>query len=72
MRRILGLLAAGAIGIVVGPAIAPALGRSLRPLARGALKSGIMAYERGRQQAAVLGETLDDVRAEAMHDLHRE
>lgn len=72
MRRIWGLLAAGAIGVVVGPAIAPALGRSLRPLARGVLKSGIVAFERGRQQATVLAETFDDVRAEAMHELHKD
>jgi hypothetical protein len=43
----------------------PALARYGRTLAKGALKQGLAAYEIGRGQLAELGETVEDLVAEA-------
>ena len=71
MRRLLTILASGAIGVLIAPAVAPAIGRALRPVARSAIKSGIIAAHRGREQATVLAETFDDLRAEALAELEQ-
>ena len=72
MRRLLTIVAAGAVGVVIGPAVAPAIGRVLRPVARSAIKAGFVAMRRGREQAAVLAETLDDLKAEAIAEFEQE
>lgn len=61
-----GLLTGLALG--VGAAVlARQLGpfrQALRPFAKAAVKSGLSAFERGREQAARLGEKLEDMVAE--------
>jgi hypothetical protein len=44
--------------------ILPPFRQALRPFVKAALKSGLHAVERGREKAAELGETLEDLVAE--------
>jgi hypothetical protein len=41
----------------------------IRPMARSALKAGILAYEKGRETLAEFGETVDDIVAEVEEEL---
>ncbi len=41
----------------------------VRPLARSTLKAGILAYEKGRETVAELGEVVDDLVAEVHEEL---
>lgn len=57
-----------AIGIgtaVLAPVLVPAVGALLRPVAKAAIKTGILAYDWGRQTAAQVGEAASDMAAEA-------
>jgi hypothetical protein len=58
------MAAGGAIGVVLAPAVAPAFARIARPAMKGALRVGLIAYRRGREAAAELMETVEDVAAE--------
>lgn len=58
-------LAAGIVGGLIAPLILPGLGRGIRPAAKGAFKTGIALFERGRERAAELGEMASDIFAEA-------
>ncbi len=57
------LLSAGAA--LLGPLWRPALARWSRPVAKGAVKGGLAAYEIGRGRLAELGEKAQDLVAEA-------
>jgi hypothetical protein len=50
----------------------PALKEVGRPLAKATLKSGITAYEKARETIAQLGETVEDLMAEAVSELGEE
>ncbi len=57
------------IGIGVGfaallPFLKPVLRDAGRPLLKATIKAGILAYERGRETAAKLAESFDDILAE--------
>jgi len=41
----------------------------IRPLARSTLKAGILAYEKGRETVAEIGEVVDDLVAEVHEEL---
>jgi Protein of unknown function (DUF5132) len=59
-----------AVGVVVlGPTVAPALGRALRPLVKGAIKGGIVAYGWGRESFAEMQEYVEDTYAEAQAEM---
>lgn len=60
-------IAAGAA--LLTPVVLPLLAGVTRPLARTALKSGIIVYEKTRETAAELGEAFDDLVAEAKAEL---
>ena len=78
MLQFTGLMRSGAItnlaiglGVVVAvPLVAGILIPQLRPLARGTLKGGILAYEKLRETAAGIAETVEDVVAEVQQELH--
>ena len=56
-----------AIGIgvtLLAPVVATALVPVVRPLARSALKAGVLVYEKGREAWEVISETVEDVVAE--------
>jgi hypothetical protein len=50
--------------------VVSALAPVLRPLARSALKGGILAYEKVRETAAEIAEVVDDLVAEVQEELH--
>lgn len=60
-------IAAGAA--LLAPVVLPLLAGVTRPLARTALKSGIIVYEKTRETVAELGEAFDDLVAEARAEL---
>src|ERR1700761_5451909 len=64
-------LAIGVGSVIVAPLIVPALTGLLRPVAKTAIKGGIVVYDWGRQAAAQVGEATSDmvaeVRADAQH-----
>ena len=69
------LLKGAALGVglaLLVPVAMIALAPVIRPLARTALKSGLMVYEKGRETLEELGETFDDVRAEVEEELTEE
>jgi hypothetical protein len=68
MRRLLTILAAGAVGILIAPAVAPALGRSLRPAGRAVLKAGLRASAQSQRALGTLRETIEDLQAEIDHE----
>lgn len=53
---------------VLAPVIGPAVGSILRPAAKAVIKGGIVAYDRGWQAAAEVGEATSDMVAEARAD----
>jgi hypothetical protein len=57
-------VAGGLVGVFLAPAVAPALSRVARPAAKAAVKSGMALYRRGRESAAELLETIEDITAE--------
>lgn len=57
-----------ALGVGVGllaPVVFPALGRVARPGMNAAIRAGVLAWERGRETLAELGEYAEDMVAEA-------
>ena len=63
-----------AIGLgisILVPLAANLLAPIVRPLARGALKAGVIAYERGRETIAEIGEVVEDLAAEVREDLQK-
>lgn len=62
-------------GFVLGVAatlLLPLAVTAARPRARAALKGGVLAYERGRELLAELGETVDDLVAEVRAEMEEE
>jgi hypothetical protein len=58
------MLAGGAVGVFLAPIITPSLARLARPATKSAIKAGLAIYQRGRETAAELRETIEDVTAE--------
>lgn len=57
---------------VLGPILLPAAARIAKPMAKSMVKAGILAYERGRETLAELGEVAEDIVAEAQAELAEE
>ena len=68
-RGVLTGLAIGAVTLLVAPALLPAAARMMKPMARAAIRTGILTYERGREALAEMGELVEDAFAEAQHEL---
>lgn len=62
-------LAIGIGAAILTPVILPLLSSIGKPLAKSAIKSGILVYEKGRETFAELGEVLDDLVAEAKAEM---
>jgi hypothetical protein len=54
---------------IVAPTLLPALGSSLRPLAKVVVKGGVMVYDALKESVAEAGEQLNDLVAEARSEL---
>lgn len=64
-----------AIGIgvaLLAPVVLPVLAKAGRPLARAAIKSGMLLFEKGRETVAELGEVAEDLIAEAQAEIEEE
>lgn len=64
-----------AIGIaaaILAPVILPVVVQAARPLARAAIKSGILFLNKGRETVAELGEVVEDLVAEARAEIDEE
>jgi hypothetical protein len=57
---------------VLGALISPITRLEMKPLAKASLKAGWLGLERGRELIAYLGETAQDVLAEAREELVRD
>jgi len=72
MARYDGLMKGVGIGLsaaVLLPVVFSTLAPILRPLARTALRAGVMVYEKGREIFEEFGETVEDVVAEVREEL---
>jgi hypothetical protein len=59
-------LAIGLGAVLLGPTVLPVIGRALRPVAKAAIKGGMVLY---RETFAELGEAASDLVAEARSEL---
>lgn len=72
MKNKAGLAIAAGIGVaVLAPVLLPIIAGAARPLARAAIKTGIIMYEKGREAAAEVGEVFDDLVAEARAEIQQ-
>ena len=55
--------------VLVAPVVIAALAPVVKPIARSALKAGVMSYEKGRETLEEISETVDDVVAEVEEEL---
>jgi galactitol-specific phosphotransferase system IIC component len=62
-------LALGIGAAVVAPVVLPVLAAAAKPLAKAAIKSGILLYDKGKETFAELGEVVDDLIAEAKSEI---
>jgi hypothetical protein len=65
------MIAAGIGVAVLAPVLLPIIAGAGRPLARAAIKTGIIMYEKGREAAAEVGEVFDDLVAEARAEIQQ-
>jgi hypothetical protein len=59
----------GIAAIVLLPVLVPVAGKVAKPLAKAAIKGGIVIYEKGKGVLSEVGETLEDIIAEAKAEL---
>lgn len=59
-------IAVGLGAVLLGPSVLPAIGRALRPVAKAAIKGGMVLY---RETFAEIGEAASDLVAEARTEL---
>ena|SRR5713226_7303364 len=64
-------LAVGLVSVLLAPTVLPAVARAARPLAKAAVKGGIIAYEKGRELLAEAGEAVEDIAAEARSEMRQ-
>ena len=62
-------LVVGVGAAVVAPLLAPVIGGVVRPLAKTAIKAGLLAVDAGREGLARLEEAIGDMAAEARAEL---
>jgi hypothetical protein len=55
---------------LVGPMVFPAMARAFRPGVNAAIRAGVVAWERSREQLAEWGEYAEDMAAEAKAGRH--
>jgi hypothetical protein len=65
-------LAIGVGAAVLGPVVLPVLAQAAKPLAKAAIKAGMVLYEKGKETVAELGEVVEDIVAEAKAEVAEE
>jgi len=64
-----GSLAIGVGVVLLAPVIVPIIGSVLKPLAKGIIKGGLLAYEGAKVSIAETKETFEDIAAEAKAEI---
>lgn len=64
-------LAIGIGTIVLAPVVIPVLAGVTKPLAKAAIKGGIILFEKGREAFAEVGEVMEDLVAEAKSEMQQ-
>lgn len=64
-------LAIGIGAAILVPVILPAVAALARPIARAAIKTGIVIYDKTREAVAEMGEVVEDLVAEARADIEQ-
>jgi len=62
-------LAIGIGAAVLGPAVLPVLASVAKPVAKAAIKGGLVLFEKGKETFAEMGEVVEDLVAEAKAEL---
>ena len=62
-------LAIGIGAVVLAPVVIPVAAQIVKPLAKAAIKGGIVLYEKGRETIAEMGEVVEDLIAEAKAEM---
>jgi hypothetical protein len=58
------------IGVaLLGPVLIPVVANIAKPLAKAAIKGGVILYEKGREAVAETGEVIEDLLAEVKSEL---
>ena len=65
-------LAIGIGAAIVAPLVIPALSKTVRPLAKAAIKGGLVLWETGKEKLAEGYELVDDLLAEAKTEIASE
>ena len=60
------------VGLLLAPVVFPMIASAARPVAKTALKYGLMAYEKGREMVAEVAEAVEDLAAEAKAEVESE
>lgn len=64
-----------AIGIgtaIIGPTVIPILANAFKPVAKAAIKGGVLVFEKGKESLAEVSEVVEDIVAEAKAELAAE
>lgn len=67
--NILGGLAIGIGAAIVGPVVLPVIAGIAKPLAKGAIKSGLLLFEKWKETVAEMSEVFEDIVAEAKAEI---
>jgi hypothetical protein len=62
-------LAIGIGAAVLAPVVIPVAAQIVKPLAKAAIKGGIVLYEKGKETVAEMGEVVEDLIAEAKAEM---
>lgn len=65
-------LAIGVGALILAPTVVPAVAAILKPLAKAAIKSGFIVYEKGKEVLAETREVFEDLAAEARAELSQD
>jgi hypothetical protein len=65
-------IAIGIAAAILAPAILPVVVQAARPLARAAIKSGLLFLNKSRETVAEMGEVVEDLVAEARAEIDEE
>ncbi len=57
------------VGLLVAPVVIPVIADAARPVAKAAIKGGLMLYEKGREMIAEVSEVVEDLAAEAKSEV---
>ena len=60
------------VGLLVAPVVIPMIATAARPVAKAAIKGGLMLYEKGREMLAEVSEVVEDLAAEAKSEVQAE